>query len=87
MQTLIPHIVNPIMYSVERLTRLKQKVEGVLLPADLPELAQYLASNEGEIAYFISGSLKNGRDGGQTKHIKCIIRGLVLLLDPWKKNK
>lgn len=69
------------MFSVERLTRLKQKVEGVFLPADLPELAQYLASNEGEIAYFVAGSLKNGRDGGQTKHVKCIIRGLVSLLD------
>ncbi len=72
----------PMMFSVERLTRLKQRVEGVFLPTELPELAQYLASSEGEIAYFIAGSLKNGRDGGQTKHIKCIIRGLVSLLDP-----
>ncbi len=78
----IPPKTTPIMFSVERLTRLKQKVEGVFLPAELPELAQYLASDEGEIAYFIAGSLKNGRDGGQTKHVKCIIRGLVSLLDP-----
>lgn len=77
----IPAKTTPMMFSVERLTRLKQKVEGVFLPADLPELAQYLASNEGEIAYFVAGSLKNGRDGGQTKHVKCIIRGLVSLLD------
>ncbi len=82
MPTKLPNKLAPIMFSVERLTRLKQKVEGVFLPAELPELLQHLASDEGEIAYFISGGLKNGRDGGQTRHLKCIIRGLVSLSDP-----
>jgi uncharacterized protein len=77
-----PNQLTPIIFSVERLTRLKQKVEGVFSPSELPELLQHLASAEGEIAYFISGSLKNGRDGGQTRHLKCIIRGLVSLSDP-----
>ena len=68
--------------NVDRFTRLKQSVTGKLAPAELPRLAQFLADEDGEISYTMTGNLAVDPAGGQERRVKCIIYGWFLLSDP-----
>jgi hypothetical protein len=68
--------------NVDRFTRLKQSVAGKFSPRDLPGLADYLAGDEGEISFSVSGNLVVDLSGGQVRRVTCIIYGWLLLFDP-----
>lgn len=70
------------LVSVDRLTRLKQVVEGQFAPVELPELADFLASSEGHINYRISGNSLTDQSGRQQKRLQCIISGWFDVMDP-----
>ncbi|MBL8522412.1 MAG: hypothetical protein JNN20_01865 [Betaproteobacteria bacterium] len=68
--------------AIDRFTRLKQSVSGKFLPAELPRLAEFLAGQEGEISYVLTGQLTSDVTGSQKRRVKCIISGWFLLVDP-----
>ncbi len=68
--------------NIERFTRFKQCVQGKLLPFDLPNLAEYLAGEDGEIHFSLTGNLAVDLTGSQERRVKCIIYGWFLLSDP-----
>jgi uncharacterized metal-binding protein YceD (DUF177 family) len=67
---------------IDRLTRLKHKVEGELRPQQLARLKPFLAGDEGEIKYTVTGSETADAAGGRIARVKCIISGWFLLSDP-----
>jgi uncharacterized protein len=67
---------------VDRFTRLKQTVSGKFLPVQLPRLAEYLAGEEGELNYSLTGQQTSDAAGSQKRSVKCIISGWFLLFDP-----
>ena len=69
------------LVSVDRLTRLKQVVEGQFAPLDLPELTDFLASTKGNITYRITGNSVSDQSGSQQKRLQCIISGWFEVLD------
>ncbi len=71
----------PAPIAIDRFTRQKQTLKGVLSPAALPRLAEFLAGEGGEIAYELQGSETSDILGRQNKRLKCIISGWFLLLD------
>jgi hypothetical protein len=68
--------------NIDRFTRLKQSLTGEFSPHALPGLADYLAGEEGEIKYSLTGNLRANLDGSQERCVKCIIYGWILLSDP-----
>ncbi|MEO8102306.1 MAG: hypothetical protein ABI790_07255 [Betaproteobacteria bacterium] len=72
----------PDAIHVERFTRQGQSVSGQFSPQTLPRLAEYLASEEGEIHYSLSGSVSTDVTGSQKRRLKCIISGWFSLADP-----
>ncbi|MCA2998851.1 MAG: DUF177 domain-containing protein [Rhodocyclaceae bacterium] len=68
--------------SVDRLTRLKQVVEGEFAPLELPELADFLASPNGQVRYRITGNSLPDQSGRQQKRLQCIISGWFDVMDP-----
>lgn len=68
--------------AIDRFTRLKQSVSGKFLPGELPRLAEFLAGQDGEISYLMSGQLTSDVAGSQKRRVKCIISGWFLLVDP-----
>jgi hypothetical protein len=70
------------LVSVDKLTRLKQVVEGQFAPLELPELADFLASFKGQVQYRISGNNLLDQSGRQQKRLQCIILGWFEVLDP-----
>ena len=68
--------------NIDRFTRLKQTVTGKFKPQELPNLAEYLAGEEGEINYSLVGRLVVDLTGSQERRVKCIIYGWFLLSDP-----
>lgn len=67
---------------IDRFTRQGQSVSGQIAPQALPRLADYLAGDEGEIAFSLTGNLATDVTGSQKRSIKCIILGWFLLADP-----
>ena len=67
---------------IDRFTRLKQTISGHFAPTDLPRLVEFLAGDEGEIRFCLSGRLATDAAGSQKRHVKCIISGWFLLIDP-----
>lgn len=67
---------------VERFTRQKQSISGTYAPGQLTRLAEYLAGEEGEIRYALSGHEDSDLGGSQKRCIKCIISGWFLVTDP-----
>jgi hypothetical protein len=70
------------LVSVDRLTRLKQVVEGHFAPFELPELVDFLASTKGQVDYRITGNSLSDQSGRQQKRLQCIISGWFEVLDP-----
>ena len=70
------------LVSVDRLTRLKQVVEGEFAPLELPELADFLASPKGQVRYRITGNSLSDQSGRQQKRLQCIISGWFDVMDP-----
>lgn len=68
--------------AVDRFTRLKARTEGMFAPTDLPALADFLVSPEGEIRYQISGNLLTDQLSSQKRQLKCIISGWFHVADP-----
>ena len=68
--------------NIDRFTRLKQSIAGKFVPQDLAGLAEYLAGEDGEINYSMTGNLAVDPIGGQERRVKCIIYGWILLFDP-----
>jgi hypothetical protein len=68
--------------NIDRFTRLNQSISGSLAPPELPNLAGYLAAQDGEINYSMVGSLAVDAAGSQVRRVKCIISGWFLLFDP-----
>jgi uncharacterized metal-binding protein YceD (DUF177 family) len=69
------------LVSVDRLTRLQKLVEGTFPPAELPGLADYLATPSGKISYRLSGNIVSDQSGRQQKRLQCIISGWFEVLD------
>jgi uncharacterized protein len=67
---------------VDRFTRLKERLEGVIAPTDLPELTDFLAGPAGEIRYRISGNVLTDQLSSQKRQLKCIILGWFEVADP-----
>jgi uncharacterized metal-binding protein YceD (DUF177 family) len=67
---------------IERFTRQKQSISGQFAPANLPRLAEYLAGDEGEIRFSLTGNEVTDAAGSQKRRIKCIISGWFLVTDP-----
>jgi uncharacterized protein len=67
---------------VERFTRQKQSISGHYAPGQLSRLAEYLAGDEGEILFSLTGSEATDLAGSQKRCIKCIISGWFLVTDP-----
>ena len=67
---------------VERFTRQKQSLSGHFAPKQLNRLAEYLAGDEGEIRFSLTGSETREIAGSQKRCIKCIISGWFLVTDP-----
>ena len=74
-------IAMSLSIQIDRFTRLKQTISGHFAPADLPRLVEFLASDEGEINFSLSGRLATDAAGSQKRHVKCIISGWFLLID------
>ncbi len=70
-----------VLISVERLTRLKQIVKGTFLPSALPEIADYLASDAGQIDYRLSGNIESDQSARRQLRLQCIISGWFDVLD------
>jgi uncharacterized protein len=69
------------LIAVDPLIRLNQVEDGVYLPMELPELADYLASSKGKIRYQISGNSLIDQLGRQKRRLKCIISGWFEVAD------
>lgn len=67
---------------IDRFTRQGQSISGRIAPQALPRLADYLAADEGEIAFSLIGNLATDVAGSQKRRLKCIISGWILLTDP-----
>lgn len=67
---------------IDKLTRLKHKAEGEFRPQELVRLRPFLAGEEGEIKYVVTGSETVDPAGGRIARVKCIILGWFLLSDP-----
>jgi len=67
---------------VERFTRQNQSISGHYAPGELSRLAEYLAGDEGEIQFSLTGSEATDLAGSQKRCIKCIISGWFLVADP-----
>ena len=59
----------------ERITERPMVFEGTADPADLPDLAESLASEEGELRFRVTARL----EGQRRKVLSCIIEGFVFL--------
>ncbi len=70
-----------LVVSVDRMTRLKQVVEGKITPMQLPDLFEYLASDHGEIDYQFLGNTLKDQSGTQKQQVKCIISGWFEIAD------
>lgn len=71
-----------VVLQVERFARQNKSVSGHYAPRQLRRLAEYLAADEGEIHYSLSGSETTDLSGSQKRCIKCIISGWFLVADP-----
>jgi len=67
---------------VEQFTRQKQSISGHYAPAQLSRLAGYLAGEEGEILFSLTGSEVTQLPASQKRCIKCIISGWFFVTDP-----
>lgn len=70
------------MLNVDRFTRFGESVSGQYSPAQLRRLAEYLAGEEGEIRYSLSGSMVADIAGSQKRCVKCTIYGWFFTEDP-----
>ena len=68
--------------NIDRFTRLKQSVAGSFVPNALSGLNEYLAGEDGEINYTMTGNLVVDLTGRQERRVECIIYGWILLSDP-----
>lgn len=67
---------------LDRLMQLGEVVTGEVAPLALPDLAAYLASDQGVIRYEISGKVSTDQSGSQRKRLRCIILGWFEVADP-----
>ena len=67
---------------VDRFTRQEQSISGYFAPGQLSRLAEYLAGEEGEIQFSLTGSEAADLAGSQKRCIKCTISGWFLVADP-----
>jgi uncharacterized metal-binding protein YceD (DUF177 family) len=67
---------------IDRFTRQKMSVSGKYSPSQMARLADYLAGEEGEIRYALTGSEVTDLTGSQKRCVKCIISGWFLVTDP-----
>lgn len=67
---------------VDAFTRRGETREGVMAPATLPRIRPFLAGDEGEIRFSLTGAQLNDAGGGRKRTVKCIISGWFLLFDP-----
>ncbi len=74
-------ITAALLVSVDRMTRLKQVVEGKISPNQLPDLVEYLGSEQGEIEYRFVGNTLKDQSGTQKQQVKCIISGWFEIAD------
>ena len=80
-----PRKVAPSMSAilqVERFTRQKLSISGHYVPRQLRRLAEYLAGDEGEIHFSLTGNEITDLTGGHKRCIKCTISGWFFVADP-----
>jgi len=70
-----------VLISVDRLTRLGDAVKGSFSPTMLPEIADYLAADTGQVDYCVTGNIQSDQSGRQQKQLRCIISGWIEVLD------
>ena len=68
--------------NLERFIKQQQSISGDFSPAQLPRLKPFLAGNEGQIQYTVTGTETVDAAGRRLRRLKCIILGWFLVADP-----